>query len=152
MAGPFRLNDSGAAASIHFELAFDWSRRQGSDRELAGFEIRELDCKEFTTAEDIFRAVGVALGFPHESTDYAGNPNAFLDWLTDLSWIEGLQGIVVVLHSSHILWARWPFFTGVLIELWLRAAQSWEKDGIPCHLVFDLPARLGSLTAPGSLA
>jgi hypothetical protein len=140
VAAPFRLSDLGAAASVHFEVAFDPSAQHGTGVEVPGFVIRHVECQEFATPEDCFGTIGVALGFPSDDIAYPHNPNAFLDWLTDLSWLEDVQGILVVLHSSHILWARWPYFAGVLVEVWLRAADSWGRDGIPCHLVFDLPA------------
>ena len=70
---------------------------------------------------------------------YRHNPNAFLDWLTDLSWMQGSRGVLLVLRSSHRAWARWPYEMGVLVEVWLRAGDFWEGDGFPCHLVFDFP-------------
>jgi hypothetical protein len=140
VAAPFRLIDFGAAASIHFEVAFDSSTLQGTGVDVAGFMVRHVDCQDLATPEHCFRVIGTALDFPGENTVYGHNPNAFLDWLTDLGWVEDLQGILVVLHSSHILWARWPYSAGVLLEVWLRAADSWGRSRIPCHLVFDLPA------------
>ncbi|MDB6013967.1 MAG: barnase inhibitor [Gammaproteobacteria bacterium] len=138
MAAPFKLSDIGAAASIHFEVAFDPSAQQGADVEVAEFMVCHIDCREFAPQKDCFETIGAAIGFPHEDFAYGHNPNAFLDWLTDLTWIKNLRGILVVLHSSQALWARWPYDAGILVEVWLRAADSWGKDDIPCHLVFDL--------------
>jgi hypothetical protein len=147
VAAPFRLSDIGAAASIHFEVAFDLLAQRGAGVKAAEFIVRHVDCREFAAPEDCFAAIGAALGFPGENLAYSHNPNAFLDWLTDLTSVENLRGILVVLHSSHVLWARWPYDAGVLVEIWLRAADSWEKYDIPCHLVFDLPPEFGSVKA-----
>ncbi len=149
MAAPFRLNDTGAASSVHFELAFDFVAQRGTSLDVSGFAVREVDCRGFTSPADCFQAIGAAFSFPSKNAFYAQNANAFLDYLTDLNWIEDLRGIVLVLHSSDVFLARWPYIAGVLIEVWLRAAVSWEKDGIPCHLIFDLPADCSPL--PGRL-
>jgi Barstar (barnase inhibitor) len=146
---PFRLNDIGAASSVHFELSFDLRSQHGAEIQNGAFVVREVSCQEFSSPTDCFQAIGEVFSFPQANSFYAQNANAFLDYLTDLSWYAALQGIVLVLRSGDVLMAKWPYIAGMLIEVWLRAAAFWEKEGVSCHLIFDLSAECSPL--PGRL-
>jgi hypothetical protein len=129
---------------VHFELSFDLKSQHEAEIE-AGFVVCEVSCQGFSSPTDCFQAIGEAFSFPKRDSFYAQNANAFLDYLTDLSWLADLRGIVLVLRSGDVLLAKWPYIAGMLIEVWLRAAVSWEKDGVPCHLIFDLSAECSPL-------
>lgn len=137
MGAPFRWTDAGAANSIHFTDDASGLNPRG-DTEASGLLIADLDAGSFPAWSDCWQAIGASLGFPDETLWYAQNPNAFLDWMTDLSWRPSFQGVVVVLRNCRHLWAQYPFEMGLLVEVWLRSADYWASSEVPCHLIFEL--------------
>jgi barstar (barnase inhibitor) len=107
--------------------------------EASQLRMIELNAGSFASWEECWSSVGAALGFPDEQATYAMNPNAFLDWLTDLSWIGPLRGLAVILRDSNNLWAQSPYHMGMLVEVWLHAADHWACKETPLHLIFECP-------------
>lgn len=129
------VTDFGAANSIHFtEDASELGRQLKS---AAPVRYIELNSARFDSWRTCWRSLGEALGFPDDQYRYAANPNAFLDWLTDFSWSPPFTGLIVVLQDCRHLWVQSPLEMGVLIEVWLHAADYWASQGAPCHLIFE---------------
>lgn len=55
--------------------------------------------------------------------------------LRDLKWIVSKSYIVFIDDANH-LWAASPSTAGVLVEVWLSAAEHWSRSGVSFHLIF----------------
>lgn len=136
MSARLRFGEIGAAHAIRF-----LSHTEIQSQEFVGsLRLYEVDCRGMSDPLSLLTEIGARLQFPDVDKTYAGNLNAFLDWLTDLSWIPHFKGLVLVIHSSDLALARWPSYVGDLIEVWLLAAESWGRSGIPFHLVLEVPS------------
>jgi RNAse (barnase) inhibitor barstar len=123
---------------VHFASADEIGGHLRDALTAAGLRQFDLSGGRVRTNEELFRALAAAMAFP----DYFGmNWNAVLDCLRDLKDRQPAQGYVLFVHEADWLWRRCYRQMGVLIEVWLSAAEEWGAAGVPFHLVFIAAAR-----------
>lgn len=97
-----------------------------------GLRSFHVDASSIATDTQLFGALAHALEFP----EYFGhNWNALNDCLSDLAWCPA-EGYVLFLGSAEVFWQRSPRVAAELVRSWLFAAERWQDERTPFHLVF----------------
>jgi len=98
--------------------------------------VMEIDGSSLASREDVFKAFAVALRMPkgwYGDEEYAGNVDAFLEYLDDVvEWVPAKGHVVLVRHSEQ-LWRAAARIAGELVEWWQLSV--WGHHGT-VHLVF----------------
>lgn len=118
------------AESIHFTTRDELDAIRG---ELQPVQVVEIHA-EISTEADLFESLAAALTFP----EYFGrNWDAVDELLRDLGWLDISSGIVLVVGNAERLWTTNSHLAGLLVEVWLGAAEEWRIAEVPFHLVFE---------------
>jgi len=104
-----------------------------SELDASEIAVVELDGGSIATDAEALGAVARALRFP----DYFGvNWDALDECLRDLGDWFPAKGYVMVVRGAGALWQKAPDTAGMLVEVWLSAAEAWGASRTPFHLVF----------------
>jgi hypothetical protein len=80
----------------------------------------------------LLKALGDVFQFPDR---FGNNWDALNDMLCDLSWLPARR-YVLFLENASPLWRENILDAGVLVDIWLAAAEWWSRRGVSFHLVF----------------
>ncbi|HZT18059.1 MAG TPA: barstar family protein [Dongiaceae bacterium] len=106
----------------------------GSELRAQGLELRTLDGGVVFDRSRLLTALGEALSFP----DYYGaNWDAAEECLRDLPE-QHPRGLALLFDRAHEAWQRLPREMGMLVSLWLAAAEAAGTQGVALKLVFLL--------------
>ena len=94
----------------------------------------EVGRTPITSKQELLAQLDKAFEFPGY---VAGNWDALDEALSDLEWLNA-TGYVLIVYNARELWATAPQTAGMLIEIWLTAAERWAQSSTPFHLVFLL--------------
>jgi hypothetical protein len=97
-----------------------------------GVAVLELAGDRIDSERGLLAALAETLRFP----EYFGmNWDATDECLRDMEWIRA-KGYVLLVRGARELWQRCPEAAGSLVTSWLFAADQWNQDAVPFHLVF----------------
>jgi RNAse (barnase) inhibitor barstar len=114
------------APAIHFVRA----------SEIAGLLALELNGRDIADRDHLLTELGRVLQFP---AYYGRNWDSFEECLHDRAERDP-EGCVFVIRDAGGLWARLPRELGMLVSIWLAAADRLRAAHIPLHLIFVLEA------------
>jgi RNAse (barnase) inhibitor barstar len=91
-----------------------------------------ISAEKIKTKDQLFRLIADGMKFP----GYFGmNWDALFDCLTDMSWLPA-NGYTLYVSNADQLWNSNKHDAGMLVEIWLSAAEFWAQQQVPFHLVF----------------
>ena len=103
------------------------------DLEDLNFKIFIIENKAILNDQDLLLEISASMKFP----EYFGNNwDALDECLVDFEWLNNPKGFVLVIQNSRVLWKKAAYSAGKLVQGWLCAAEKWNKNDIPFHLVF----------------
>jgi RNAse (barnase) inhibitor barstar len=120
-------------ACVHF---LDESALSPLVQTLGSMNVRaeEIGVPPISSAGDLFRQIARAFEFP----TYVGqNWDAVEEALRDLEWLPAPGYTLIVRQARHV-WVECPEVAGMLIEVWLTAAEWWADSETAFHLIFEL--------------
>jgi len=127
---------------VHFAAHADASTRLRDAIEAAGLRLFDLNGEAVRTEADLLRGLAQAMRFP----SYFGmNWDAAEECLRDLPRQVPAKGYVLFVPGSAWLWQRCRPAMGMLMEVWLGAAEALARDGLPLHLVLIEPPAASTL-------
>jgi hypothetical protein len=100
-----------------------------------GLALFTLDGSSVTDRAALLAALGRSLGFP---AYFGGNWDALEESLGDLA-ARLPQGGALLCHGASSLWQNLPRDMGMLVSVWLAAAEAAAGSGKRLELVFLLP-------------
>jgi RNAse (barnase) inhibitor barstar len=112
------------APAIHFVRA----------SEIAGLLALELNGRDIVDRDHLLAELGRVLEFP---AYYGGNWDAFEECLHARAERDR-EGCVLVIRDAACLWAQMPRDLGMLISIWLAAAERLKAAHTALHLIFVL--------------
>ena len=112
------------APAIHFVRA----------SEIAGLLALELNGRDVADRDHLLTELGRVLEFP---AYYGRNWDSFEECLHDRAERDR-GGCVLVIRDAGGLWAQLPRDLGLLVSIWLAAAEWLKSVHIPLHLIFVL--------------
>jgi hypothetical protein len=102
--------------------------------EIAGLLAFEMNAREIADRHQLLSELARVLEF---SAYYGHNWDGFEECLYDRAERDR-EGCVLVIRDAGGLWARLPGELGLLVSIWLAAAERLKISHIPLHLVFVL--------------
>jgi hypothetical protein len=113
--------------------------------------ISVLDSSPITSTESMVNTVARAMAFP----EYVrSNPDGLLEFLgtvgfdyseDDTTIVGKVPVVVLIVRNASTWFARNLESAGMLISIWLAAAEDMSAEGIAAHLIFEIdqPALCG---------
>jgi hypothetical protein len=102
--------------------------------EINGLLALEMNAREIEDRDHLLSTLGRTLEFP---AYFGRNWDGFEECLYDRAGRDH-AGCLLVIRDAGGLWARLPLELGLLVSIWLAAADRLKTSHIPLHLIFVL--------------
>jgi RNAse (barnase) inhibitor barstar len=86
------------------------------------------------SSSSLMEGIAKSLKFP---SYFGHNWDALDECLRDLSWLK-FEALVLWVENAGDLWRNSTHDAGMLVGIWLSAAEEWSGEGKPFHLVFHI--------------